>query len=166
MITLPSEVEDFVKKYIDISLDKEFIPVFTYKLEYTDSTNISNILNQIVKYGSATDPSGVSRSGNFRYFQNMNISSDTVSNSLIINCFKEDYLELEKIIKKLDVPQKQIALELLIVKVKDNLSKSLGSQLSDPTKTTFFQDVTFQTSGIPPGSNFVGRIASQPLRCG
>jgi len=161
-------VEDFVTKYIDIEIDKNTPPVFTYKLQYTNATDLINIINQIVQYGSTTDAGkyGGVRDG-IKYFQQMNIVADAVTNSLIINARPEDFEAIKPLIQELDVQQKQVGIEVLIVQVKDADVKSLGSQISGPNGAgspvggaspfgpTFAQSITAQTSGIPAGTQAV-----------
>ena len=59
----------------------------------------------------------------------MTIVADNHSNALIINTTPEDYPAVESLIKKLDVPQKQVALEVLIVQVSGTKVKELGAQI-------------------------------------
>lgn len=161
-------VEDFVTKYIDIEIEKNAPPVFTYKLQYTNAQDVTNLISQIVKYGASTDAGkyGGVRDG-IKYFQQMNIIAEPYTNSLMINATREDYEAVLPLIQELDVPQKQVGIEVLIVQVKDADVKTLGSQISGPNGAgstvpgaglfgpTFAQSITAQTSGIPGGSQAV-----------
>ncbi|MBI2344507.1 hypothetical protein HYV10_00345 [Candidatus Dependentiae bacterium] len=161
-------VEDFITKYIDIEIEKNAPPVFTYKLQYTNAQDITNLVNQVIKYGATTDVGkyGGVRDG-IKYFQQMNIVADPYTNSLMINATKEDFEVIKSLLEELDVPQKQVGIEVLMVLIKDSDVKSLGSQISGPNGAgstvpganlfgpTFAQSMTAQTSGIPSGSTAV-----------
>lgn len=154
-----SRIEEFVTKHVDIDLDNQVQPIYTYYLEYTNATDIQKMLTGLVQYGNSTPAGkyGGVRDG-YKYLQQMTIVADPHSNSLIINAAEDDYKVVERLIKKLDVPQKQIALEVLLVQVKDTDTKQLGSQISGPNNTnTFLKNVSAQTSGIPPGTGIVSQ---------
>ncbi|MBP6869412.1 hypothetical protein KBC04_00800 [Candidatus Babeliales bacterium] len=149
--------EDFIEKHIDIVANTTKSPVFVYYLQYTNATDMQKTISQLVSYGSSTSAGqyGGVRDGQ-KYLQPMTIVADVHSNSLIINSTPEDYPAVEKLIKDLDVAQKQIALEVLIVQVTGTKVKELGSQISGPNATnTFLRTVSAQTSGIPPASGVV-----------
>jgi general secretion pathway protein D len=161
-------VEDFITKYIDIEIDKNTPPIFTYKLQYTNAKDLTDLITQIVSYGASTDAGkyGGVRDG-LKYFQKMNIVADTYTNSLIINATPEDFEAIKPLIEELDVPQKQVGIEVLMVQVKDADVKTIGSQISGPNGAgspvvgaspygpTLAQSITAQTSGIPTGTNAI-----------
>lgn len=150
-------IEKFIIKYIDIEANSEKPPVFVYYLEYTNAAEMQKTLTSLVSYGSQTSAGqyGGVRDGQ-KYLQQMNIVADTHSNSLIINTNSEDYQAVSDLIKQLDVPQKQIALEVLIVQITSINDKALGSQISGPNNdNTFLRNVSAQTSGVPPGTGIV-----------
>ena len=155
-------IEEFIEKYIDVEVASDAPPVFTYQLQYTTATNIQPILSKIVQYGPGGASAQGGSSGGVRdgvqYFQNMTIIPETHSNKLIINSTKEDFEALKPLIEELDIPQKQVGLEVLIVQVSNIDTKSLGAQISAPqgannpngasTCQSFAQSISAQTSGI------------------
>lgn len=152
-----ARLEDFIAQYIDIDANTSKPPVFVYYLEYTSASEMQKTLSSLVTYGSSTSAGqyGGVRDGQ-KYLQPMTIVAGTHSNSLIINATPEDYLPVEKLIKQLDVPQRQVALEVLIVQVSGTKIREIGSQISGPNEdNTFLRSVSAQTSGIPPASGIV-----------
>lgn len=150
-------LEEFIAKYIDVDAHQSKVPVFVYYLEYTNANDMQKTLSQVISYGSSTSAGqyGGVRDGQ-KYLQPITIVADTHSNSLIINATPEDYPSVEKLIKELDAPQKQVGLEVLIVQVTGTKIKSFGSQISGPNNTnTFLHTVSAQTSGLPPASGIV-----------
>lgn len=155
-----NKIEEFVEKYIDVEINKDAPPVFVYSLEYTNAADIVSVLNQAVQYGSGTSAGqyGGVRDG-IKYFSKMTIIAEPHSNSVVVNAAEEDYKALLPLIKELDIPQKQIGLEVLIVQVTDTQAKTIGAQISGPNgpnapipanqqAQTFAQNVQAQTSGI------------------
>jgi len=152
-----ARIEEFVLKYVDVESEDKQAPVFVYYLEYTNATEIQKTLSSVVSYGSNTTPGqyGGVRDGK-KYLPPMSIVADTHSNSLIVNASPGDYVAVEKLIKELDVPQKQVAIEILIVSVSSIKQKQLGAQISGPNNdNTFLRNVSAQTSGVPPGTGIV-----------
>ena len=152
-----SRIEKFVTKYVDIDANDSVKPVRTYHLEYTNATDVQKMLSQLVQYGSSSPGGqyGGVRDG-YKYLQQMTIVADDHSNALIINSTEDDYKVVEELIKKIDVPQKQVAFEVLMVQVKDTDTKQLGSQISGPNSdNSFLKNVSAQTSGVPPGTGIV-----------
>lgn len=163
-----ARIEEFITKHVDVPIDRDAPPIFTYRLQYTNAKDMATTLSTIAGYGKSTDAGkyGGVRDG-LKYFQTMNIVPDSWSNSLIINATAEDFEALKPLIKELDVPQKQVGLEVLFVQVTDVDSKTLGAQISGPNGQgsqvtgagqfgpTFLQGVSAQTSGVAPGTPIV-----------
>lgn len=153
-----ARLENFIAQYVDVDANTAKSPVFVYYLQYTNATDMQKTISQLVTYGSSTSAGqyGGVRDGQ-KYLQPMTIVADSHSNALVVNATPEDYPAVEKLIKDLDVPQKQIALEVLIVQVTGTKVKELGSQISGPNATnTFLKTVSAQTSGIPATSVAAG----------
>lgn len=158
-----SRVENFVKNHVDEEIVYRDAPVHVYHLEYTNSTDIKTILSSVIQYGSGTTSAsyGGTLDGE-KYFSPMTIVADAKTNSLIINSTKSDYEALEKLIKELDVPQKQVAFDFLLLQVTDVDARTLGAQIAgpvdsggSPVESTFLNSVTAQTSGVPDGTSVV-----------
>ncbi len=66
----------------------------------------------------------------------VNISADKATNSLIIMADKDDYLVLEEVIKKLDIPRSMVYIEALIMEVDMEKSLEIGVDWSVFGKTT------------------------------
>lgn len=162
-------IEEFVTQYIDIAIDRGAPPIFTYHLQYTNASDVLKVLNEMIKYSASIKPAGEYggvRDG-VKYFQKMNIVADSFTNSLIINSTPEDFEALKPLIQDLDVAQRQVGLEVLIVQVTDTDTKTLGAQVSGPNGVgspvvgaspygpTFGQAMSGQTSGIPTGTPIV-----------
>ena len=79
--------------------------------------------------------------GEYKFFEDVVIAAekatsgdDTSStrgggNRLIISCNRDDWKRIEKLIAKLDKPQPQVALEVMIINVDIDQDKQLGSQM-------------------------------------
>jgi general secretion pathway protein D len=166
-----TRIEDFIRNHVDEEIAYRQAPVYTYRLEYTNATDIQTILSSVVGYGSGTTTAtyGGVLNGE-KYFSAMNILADTTTNSLIINCSKNDYIALEKLIKQLDVPQKQIAFDFLLLQISNVDTRTLGSQISGARNSTgavastFLDKVAAQTSGIPSGTTVVANSTDSSIK--
>ncbi|MDW7773122.1 MAG: type II secretion system secretin GspD [Desulfobulbaceae bacterium] len=98
--------------------------------------------------------------------RDVKIMSDPETNSLIITAPREDYLVLEQVIKKLDIPRRMVYLEALIMEVSVGKSFDLGVQwggggtFSDDTGTVIGG---FSGSQSAPFGNLRGITADPPV---
>jgi general secretion pathway protein D len=91
-----------------------------YYLENATAEDLAKVLQDIPKEPTGTQKGKAPApivSGKVR------ITADKATNSLIIMADKEDYLVLEEVIKKLDIPRSMVYIESLIMEV--NMDKSL-----------------------------------------
>jgi len=65
------------------------------------------------------------------------IKADKATNSLIIMADKDDYLVIEEIIKKLDIPRAMVYIECLIMEVNVNKEFNLGTEWQGGVKTDY-----------------------------
>jgi len=159
------KVEDFILNYVDTELQQPYSPLYVYDLQYANSDNIAQILNQVTAFAPNSKAAiyGGVRDGN-KFFRQMQFISEPSGNRLLIRAEKEDYLKVRTIIEQLDVKQPQIAIEVLVVNVNTSKLKSLGSQIR--TKTPGFggslgtRNIDFQNSGIT-GGNISGIITTE-----
>ena len=79
------------------------------------------------------------------------ISADKATNSLIIMADKDDYLVLEEVIKKLDIPRSMVYIEALIMEVDMEKSLDIGVDWSIFGKTTIDGKETAVGGGFRQG---------------
>lgn len=151
------KIEEFITKYVDVSLDKPYSPLYTYQLQYADAKVVAEIMNNTTKLGqeTAAGKSGGVR-GQDKYLKDMNFTAEPGTNKLIIRGDYHDYLATKEIIEKLDEPQPQVAIEVLILSVALKDNKELGVQLRSKIpglNDTLGANVVFQTSGLRAGGS-------------
>ena len=136
IIVLASEVETTRIKRLIQMLDrktprgKEKIRV--YYLENANAEELAKVLQELpTKKGGA--PEG--RKTPF-VSEKAKITADKATNSLIIMAGKEDYLVLEEIINKLDIPRSMVYIESLIMEVNVEKDFNLGVEWIAGGKTT------------------------------
>ena len=153
------KIEEFIKKTIDKTLEQPYSPLYIYELQYTQADNMQRILSQAIQFGANTTAGqyGGVRNGD-QYFRPMTITSDMDGNRLIIKAEEADYTKLKELIKKLDVLQPQVAIEVLIVDVETNDQKELGAQIRQKYPDQPINNVQFATSGLSSGSNFYAPV--------
>jgi len=157
------KIEQFIKKHIDVDVSAPYSPLHIYPLKYADSTNIANIMNNLVKFGHQKKGMVGGVRGGDKYFKSMLFTPEKAGNRLVIKGDYDDYLKAKDIIDKLDEAQPQVAVEILILSVDLNDQRELGAQIRNKDWTSSEQNtigsrVNFQTSGIRLGSNPSGIV--------
>ena len=128
LIVLASEVETARIKRLINMLDRETPrgkgKIHVYYLENAKAEDLGKVLQELpTQKGTAPGP----QKGSF-ISENVKITADKATNSLIIIADKEDYQAMENIIKKLDVPRSMVYIESLIMEVSVNKEFNLGVQ--------------------------------------
>lgn len=144
------KIEDFVIQYVDVELDRPFSPLYVYQLQYAGAETIAKIMNEVTAFG-ATKPE-LRATGGIRgvdkYFKPMQFTPEPQTNRIVIKGDYEDYIASLEIIKQLDVPQPQVAIEALILAIDVNELKILGTQMRTRVPCGLLGDqVAYQTSG-------------------
>ncbi len=127
--------EDFVKTYVDKTLELPFSPLHIIQLKYIDATSLAKILNEVIQkfnsYPANTAPAlvGGVRDGNKFFKPTVRITDEPSANRLIINADYEEFLKLREVIQKLDVEQPQVIIKILILNVDLTNTNELGTQL-------------------------------------
>ena len=144
-------LENFIVKNIDVSLDQPYSKLTTHQLKYADAKAIQDIMNTVTKFGSTTD---VGKAGGVRgsdkFFKPIEFVAEPDTNKLIIKGDYEDYLLIKPTIEQLDVPQPQVAIEVLLLAVESRNLKEFGSQIrtKDPAFGLMGNNVKFQKAGL------------------
>jgi len=152
-------IEDFIVKNIDVELEASYSPLHVHPLKYADAKMIAKIMTEVVKFGGDTSAARVGGvRGKDKYLKSMTFTAEDVGNRLVVRGEYEDYLKVKDIIDRLDAPQPQVAIEILILSVGISDIKELGSQLRNrPRSEELHKDgllgknINFQTSGIRLG---------------
>ncbi len=149
------KIENFVMKFIDVEPDKPYSPLHTYQLQYAEAGTVANIMNELTKFGSGTSAGKVGGvRGGDKYFKSMLFIAEPSTNRLIIRGEYEDYLKAVEVIKKLDEPQSQVAIEILICTVELNKAKEIGGQLRNKyngaSSGPLGANVSFQSGAVGP----------------
>jgi len=148
LIIMATEDDTARVKELIVMLDKE-IPrgegnIHVYYLQNANAEDLSKVLMAIpsgekkqVKKGKAPVIS-----------KEVQIVADKATNSLVITAKKQDYLVLEDIIKKLDIPRRMVYLEALIMEVNVDKEFRLGVE--------WMGGEDFKHSGTRKGIFFAG----------
>ncbi len=150
------KIEDFIVKNIDVDVDMPYPKLQPVKLKYADASTVAEILTNITKFGSDS-PAGKNGGvrGGDKYLKRMSFTPVRETNTLVIQGDYEDYLQIMEVIKELDAPQPQIAVEVLVVSITIDNDKQLGTQLrtkvgsgSNDSQSLLGNNIVYQTSGF------------------
>jgi len=129
LVILASEVDTLrIKELINL-LDKEAPKgegdIHVYYLQNANAEDLANVLAQI----PSTSTSGSAGKETAAVLsRDVQIIADKATNSLIITAKKGDYLVLEDVIQKLDIPRNMVYIEALIMEVSMSKQFELGVQ--------------------------------------
>lgn len=147
------KIEKFIVEHIDVELKASESPLHIYDLQYTDATQIAEILKEVTAPpeqgpGQQAAKYGAIRGG-VKYFKSMKFLADKEANRLVISCTdKQDWQMVKGIIKDLDKPQPQVAMETLFVEVTANDLDQMGGSLRNPKANTLGGSINFQSANL------------------
>ncbi len=146
---------DFVKKYEDGKIQAPYLPVHVYPLMFTQAEAIAKLLEQAIQFKSETDAGkfGGVRDGE-KFFSNVSIVPEVSTNVLLITAAEDEYIHLCSILKKIDVEQPQITLDVIMMSVDINKAKQLGTQLRNKDGA-FGKNINFQTGVLDSSTGVV-----------
>jgi general secretion pathway protein D len=165
------KITDFIYKHLDVPLGNAESRLHLYELRYADAETIKPILEGILKSPSEADKTPII--GEYKFFQDVIISAEKTTgeggtergggNRLIIASSKDDWKRLIKFIEKLDKPQPQIALEILLINTQTTLDKQLGAQnYNFKGKKPGLGIESFETSNLNKGVESVPSVIVDP----
>ncbi len=136
IIVLASEVETTRIKRLIHLLDRETPrgkeKIRVYYLENANAEDLAKVLQEL-----PTKKGGLPEVRKTPFVsETAKITADKATNSLIIMAGKEDYMVLEEIIKKLDVPRSMVYIESLIMEVNVEKDFNLGVEWQAGGKTS------------------------------
>jgi general secretion pathway protein D len=152
LIILASEDDTLrVRQLIDL-LDKETPrgegDIRVFYLQNANAEDLAQVLMSIPSKGTKDAKKGKAPVVS----KDVQIVADKATNSLVITSNKEDYLVLEDVIKKLDIPRRMVYIEALIMEVSMNKNFELGVRWN-----------AFEDSGSHDGSTITSFGASDPV---
>ncbi len=176
-----SRIIDFIQKYLDVPMKAAESRLHVKELKYVKAKEIEKILTAMTK---APTKGKSPVEGEFRFFEDVTIKAETDTagdkekeesrgsgNRLIIACNKDDWRRLEKLIDKLDKPQPQVALEVMIVDIDEITTRKLGAQIKEKTGKSLAKGMTAFTSNlsdhtdnlIDVAAKTVDKVSNSPL---
>lgn len=152
-------VIEFINKYIDVPMGDAASRIHIKELQYVEAPTVKKILDTIIKHPGAKPTAPLA--GEFKFFEDVNIQAERAEvgeenskvskgsgNRLIVSCGKDDWLRLEKLINKIDKPQPQVAIEIMVVDIDDNTQKQLGVQIQEKMGKSFSKGMNVFTSNL------------------
>jgi len=165
-------IKNFIYKYIDVPIDDSESRLHIKELRYVRAQDIKPILEDVIRppKGTTTEK-GLVMEGGYKAFEDVIIGAEVdddsstggvtgrhgSGNRLLIACNREDWGRLKSFIEKIDKPQPQVAIEVMIVDVSIGQIKSLGAQMfgikGNPFAHNANAEFTNLTSAVPSSSS-------------
>ena len=128
IVLLANEVDTLRIKQLIAMIDKEAPrgkgKVHVYYCENATAEELAKVLQEVPTQQGGTPTKG--QAGAPLITGKVRISADKATNSLIIVADQEDYIVLEEVIKKLDIPRSMVFIESLIMEVDMDTSLNIG----------------------------------------
>jgi general secretion pathway protein D len=130
-----AKIASLIKK-LDVESEGANQRIHVYYLENADSEDLSNTLSGLTGAGGGVrrpgrrggrQPRRTGPAPTTSLFEGeVKISPDKATNSLVIIASTKDYLSLRRVIKKLDIPRRQVFVEASILEISLDKSRKLG----------------------------------------
>lgn len=169
LIVLASEDDTIRIKQLIKLLDKEAPRsegnIHVYYLQNANAEDLSKVLMAIPSKEAAATEKGKAPVVS----KGVQIMADKATNSLVINAKKDDYLVLEGIIRKLDIPRRMVYIEALIMEVDTDKDFDLGVEWRAGNETGRYDQSKIGTflgsggSGTDGGYNLIPSISDNQI---
>lgn len=161
-------VKNFIYKYIDIPLESGRSVLHSYKLQYLNAKETVKTLNEIVSATSGKTSGqsiGGQKSGSVeRVFSNPVIIPDKAdvqsggngngkyngTNTLLIASTNDDWERLKFIIQKMDLPPREVVVEILVADLTLEDTRQIANQIRNPEGIPLSQNVSAQAAHLIP----------------
>lgn len=132
------KITDFIAKYIDIPQESAASRLHIKEIKYARAEQLKPIIENIISppRGQGADKSALV--GEYKFFEDVLVTAEEPKdersgygggNRLIVAAGKDDWIRLERLIDKLDKPQPQVAIEVMIISTDIKQDNSLGAQM-------------------------------------
>ena len=130
IVLLANEVDTLRIKKLIAMIDKETPrgkgKIHVYYCEHANAEDLAKVLQEVPTEQAAGGAPAKGKAPAPLVSGKVRISADKSTNSLIIVADQEDYLVLEEVIKKLDIPRSMVFIESLIMEVDMDTSLNIG----------------------------------------
>jgi general secretion pathway protein D len=153
------EIKKFIKKYLDIPQDKGSSFFHVVDLQWVQAQHLTNLLTNLIQGGASASGQSTSTasSSELTFDPQIKVVSETITqglaggassttsssssdaaqqntvqrgaNRIVVACTPRDWDRIEPLIKQLDIPQKQVIIEALVVDLSLEFIKKLGAQI-------------------------------------
>ncbi len=133
------KIVTFIKKNLDVPIGDADSRLHIKELRHAKAETLRPILENIVRppKGQGSEKSAVV--GEYKFFEDVLIANETAEaategkrgsgNRLVISCNQDDWSRLERFIEKLDKPQPQVAIVVVIIDISIQQNKELGTEM-------------------------------------
>lgn len=146
------EIKKFIKKYLDIAQEQGNSFFHVIEPQWASASHLASVLNNLIQAGGGgSGQSTGSLNSDLGFDPHIKIISETINpgpsssssgsaptlqntlqrgaNKLVIACSPRDWQRIETLVKQLDVSQKQVVIEALIVDLNLEFIRKLGAQI-------------------------------------
>ncbi len=153
-----SDMKQFIAM-LDITPPSSSSKINVYYLENADATDVSKVLDTMIKGASSSSSQGGSTQQQVAFEgSRISIAPDKATNSIVIMAAPNDYQNLVKVIQKLDRRRRQVFVKALVAEVSMDKAREIGMQLGVGAAGT---DGTIAAAGLLDPFSFIGATNAQ-----
>ncbi len=146
------EIKKFIKKYLDVAQEQGGSFFHVVEPQWASSSHLASVLSNLIQAGGGgSGQSTGSLNSELGFDPQIKIVSETINagsnasssgssttlqntvqrgaNKLVIACGARDWQRIDSLIKQLDIPQKQVVIEALVVDLSLEFIRKLGAQM-------------------------------------
>lgn len=135
---------------LDTEVQRSEGNIHVYYLQHANAAEMVKVLNVLPEKQPQGDEAGAGKPAAIS--KNVQMMADEETNSLVIVASKDEYLVLEDVIKKLDIPRRMVYLEALIMEVDADKTLDLGVEWAAAGK--FSDDTGILATGFSGAEGF------------
>jgi len=177
------QVKAFIKEYLDVPLEKGRSFFHVVELQWLTASALADVLTNLVQGSSGSDQSSSVNLSNLAFDPQIQIVAETItqglgqsqgdtaslasgnpnnlqrgSNKVIIAATNKDWERIEELIKKIDIPQKQVIIELLVL----DLSLLFTHKIASQVRTNSLSASIFPKSVQAQAAMLINAVTTQP----
>jgi len=150
--------------------------IHVYYLQNSSAEKVSATLSKLVTSSRGASRPGLPTSGDLEFEGEIKITGDQETNSIVVTSSLQDFSTIKDVIRKLDIPRKQVYVEAYILEISIAKSKALGLSYTagvpaagfknglvggfSGTQPNSLESVLDPTKFLTPGSGVLGFVTS------
>lgn len=160
------KIRNFVEKYLDVPIEDADSRLHIKELSYAKAQDIKPMIDDLIKPPKGASEKGLILEGGYKAFEDVIVFAESDDagggtdastskrgggNRLIVACNRDDWMRIDNFVTKIDKPQPQVAIEVLIIDVTNGQTRALGTQLYNIKGNPLAKNVNVEFDNLTAG---------------